>query len=59
MKAALSALVILLATCAPENASALKVKMLPDVRPHTPTEKEISDLEKARSEAAKVKKNPQ
>jgi hypothetical protein len=31
---------------------------LPDVRPATPTEADIVAHEKARSEAAKVKKNP-
>ena len=39
--------------------TASAIRMLPDERIAIPTEKEIAELEAARAEAAKVKKNPQ
>ena len=41
------------------GTEAVQVRTLPDVRPATPTEADIAAHEAARSEAAKVKKNPQ
>lgn len=53
----LASLLGLIALCS--EAQAIKVNTLPDDRPELATEDDIAAHERARAEAAKVKKNPQ